>query len=121
MMLGLSLPALRVAGGFVLLLAAIPMVTQYQRSDEQEAEVFEAASAEERQLGTAGRRRRRPFQLRSACATVAAAIAATGNKPSLTRALATTVLSLLMSGVVWLDARLGDPADATDRALRSRR
>src|SRR5215831_11254007 len=36
MVLGVSLPALRLAGGFVLMLAAIPMVTQYHRVDEKE-------------------------------------------------------------------------------------
>src|SRR5689334_14500043 len=34
--LGLSLPALRVAGGFVLALAALPMVTLYRRSEPDE-------------------------------------------------------------------------------------
>ena len=44
--LGLSLPALRVAGGFVLLLAALPMVTLDQKSDTQkEAEVEVAAES----------------------------------------------------------------------------
>jgi small neutral amino acid transporter SnatA (MarC family) len=45
MVLGLSLPALRVAGGFVLLLAAMPMVTHYQRSDADNEAELEAAAA----------------------------------------------------------------------------
>jgi len=107
-MLGLSLPALRLAGGFVLLLAAIPMVTQYQRSDSKQEAELEAASAKSGnwvQLVAVPL----TFPLSIGGATVAAVIAATGNKPSLTRALATTVLSLLMTGVVWLTLRSAIP------------
>lgn len=107
-MLGLSLPALRLAGGFVLLLAAIPMVTQYQRSDSKQEAELEAAAAKNSnwvQLVAVPL----TFPLSIGGATVAAVIAATGNKPSLTRALATTVLSLLMTGVVWLTLRSAIP------------
>jgi multiple antibiotic resistance protein len=107
-MLGLSLPALRVAGGFVLLLAAIPMVTQYQRSDSKKEAELEAAAAKNSnwvQLVAVPL----TFPLSIGGATVAAVIAATGNKASLTRAIATTVLCLLMTGVVWLTLRSAIP------------
>lgn len=115
-MLGLSLPALRLAGGFVLLLAAIPMVTQYQRSDSRQEAELEAAAAKKSnwvQLVAVPL----TFPLSIGGATVAAVIAATGNKPSLTRALATTVLSLLMTGVVWLT--LGSAIPLTRRISRA--
>jgi multiple antibiotic resistance protein len=116
MMLGLSLPALRLAGGFVLLLAAIPMVTQYQRSDtKQEAELEAAAT----KSGNWAQLVAVPltFPISIGGATVAAVISATGNKPSLTRAAATTVLCLLMSGVVWLT--LGTAIPLTRRISRA--
>jgi multiple antibiotic resistance protein len=116
MMLGLSLPALRVAGGFVLLLAAIPMVTQYQRSDSKKEAELEAAAAKSGnwvQLVAVPL----TFPLSIGGATVAAVIAATGSKPSLTRAIATTVLALLMTGVVWLT--LGSAIPLTRRISRA--
>ena len=99
--LGLSLPALRVAGGFVLLLAAVPMVTHYQRSDAQKEAEFEAAAAKSRswvQVVAVPL----TFPISIGGATVAAVIAATGDKPSVDRALATSLVCIVMTGVVWL-------------------
>jgi multiple antibiotic resistance protein len=105
--LGLSLPALRLAGGLVLLLAALPMVMQFQRADAQKEAELEA-----------GARRRSWIQLVAVPltfpmsiggATVAAVIAASGEKPSAARALATSVVCLVMTGVVWLTLRLAVP------------
>jgi multiple antibiotic resistance protein len=106
-LLGLSLPALRVAGGFVLLLAALPMLTQYQRSDARtEAELEEE-----------GKRKSwvhlvavpLTFPLSIGGATVAAVIGAAGEAPSLARVLATSLVCLLMTGVVWLTLRSAIP------------
>jgi multiple antibiotic resistance protein len=105
--LGLSLPALRMAGGFVLLLAAVPMVTHYQRGDaEKEAEL---------EAGTKSRNWAQlvavplTFPILVGGATAAAVIAATGEKPSLPRAGATSVVCLLMTVVVWLTLRSAIP------------
>ena len=104
MVLGLSLPALRVAGGFVLLLAAMPMVTHYQRSDAESEAELEAAAANSRswvQIVAVPL----TFPISIGGATVAAVIAATGEHPTLRRAGATSVVSLVMTGVVWLTLR----------------
>jgi multiple antibiotic resistance protein len=105
--LGLSLPALRLAGGTVLLLAAVPMVTQYQRADAKKEAELEA---------TAKRRNWSQivavpltFPMSIGGATVAAVIAATGDNPSLPRALATSIVCLAMTGVVWLTLRSAVP------------
>jgi multiple antibiotic resistance protein len=107
-LLGLSLPSLRVAGGFVLLLAALPMVTQYQRSDSQKEAELEAAAT---QGGGWVQLVAVPltFPLSIGGATVAAVIAATGFKPSLIHALATSLVGLAMTGVVWLTLRSAVP------------
>ena len=113
--LGLSLPALRVAGGFVLLLAAVPMVTQYQRSDAQKEAEFEAAAAKNRswvQVVAVPL----TFPISIGGATVAAVIAATGDKPNLPRAIATSLVCLVMTGVVWLT--LGSAIPLTRRMSR---
>ena len=75
--LGLSLPALRVAGGFVLLLAAVPMVTQYQRGDARKEAQLEAGAAKS---GSWAQLVAVPltFPISIGGATVAAVIAATG-------------------------------------------
>lgn len=114
-MLGLSLPALRVAGGFVLLLAAIPMVTQYQRSDaraEAELEAVAARSASWVQVVAVPL----TFPISIGGATVAAVIAATGSRPSIERAIATSVVCLVMTGLVWLT--LGSAIPLTRRFSR---
>jgi multiple antibiotic resistance protein len=105
--LGLSLPALRVAGGFVLLLAAIPMVTHYQRGSAGEDAELEA--------GTASRNWAQlvavplTFPITIGGATVAAVIAATGDRPSLLRAGATSLVCLVMTAIVWLTLRSAVP------------
>ena len=105
--LGLSLPALRLAGGFVLLLAAVPMVTQYQRGDAKKEAELEADSERRswRQLVAVPL----TFPMSIGGATVAAVIAATGDKPSLARGLATSVVCLAMTVVVWLTLRAAVP------------
>ncbi len=115
-MLGLSLPALRVAGGFVLLLAAMPMVTQYQRSDTDREAELEAAAAKS---GSWVQIVAVPltFPISIGGATVAAVIAATGSKPSIERPVATSVLCLLMAGIVWLT--LGSAIPLTRRFSRA--
>ncbi|HEY5453733.1 MAG TPA: MarC family protein [Polyangia bacterium] len=114
-MLGLSLPALRVAGGFVLLLAAIPMVTHYQRSDAHKEAELEAVAARSRswvQIVAVPL----TFPMSIGGATVAAVIAATGNKPTLARAIATSIVCVVMTGVVWLT--LGTAIPLTRRFSR---
>ena len=113
--LGLSLPALRVAGGFVLLLAAVPMVTHYQRSDSQKEAEFEAAAAKNQNWAQVVAVPL-TFPISIGGATVAAVIAATGDKPNLHRALATSLVCLLMTGVVWLT--LGSAISLTRRISR---
>ena len=106
--LGLSLPALRVAGGFVLVLASIPMVTEYQRSDSRKEAELEAAAAETSswvQVVAVPL----TFPISIGGATVAAVIAATGERPSLMRAIGTSVLGLFMTVVVWLSLRSAIP------------
>jgi multiple antibiotic resistance protein len=105
--LGLSLPALRLAGGFVLLLAAVPMVTQYQRGDAKKEAELEAASERRswRQLVAVPL----TFPMSIGGATVAAVIAATGDKPSVARGLATSVVCLAMTVIVWLTLRTAVP------------
>jgi multiple antibiotic resistance protein len=113
--LGLSLPALRVAGGFVLLLAAVPMVTQYQRTDakkEAELEVLAAQTGSWVQLVAVPL----TFPISIGGATVAAVIAATGETPSLARAFATSLVCFAMTGVVWLT--LGSAIPLTRRISR---
>ena len=86
--LGLSLPALRVAGGFVLLLAALPMVTQYSeamRRKEAELEAVAAKSGNWVQVVAALH-----FPISIGGATVAAVISDSGKQPSFYRALATS-------------------------------
>jgi multiple antibiotic resistance protein len=107
-LLGLSLPALRVAGGFVLLLAALPMVTEYQRSSAQQEAELEAGAASSRnwvQLGAVPL----TFPISIGGATVAAVIAAAGHHPSLQRAIATSLVGLAMTAVVWLTLRSAVP------------
>jgi len=107
-MLGLSLPALRMAGGFVLLLAALPMVTQFQRADAQkEAELEEAAAKSRSWVQIVAVPLTFPMSIGGA--TVAVIVAATGDKPALSRAIATSILGLLMTGVVWLTLRSAIP------------
>jgi multiple antibiotic resistance protein len=104
------------AGGFVLLLAAIPMVTQYQRSDTRKEAELEAEAAQSKswvQVVAVPL----TFPISIGGATVAAVIAATGNKPSLARPIATTLLCLLMTGVVWLT--LGSAIPLTRRISRA--
>jgi multiple antibiotic resistance protein len=106
--LGLSLPALRVAGGFVLLLAAVPMVTQYQRSDAQKEAELESKAAQNQswvQIVAVPL----TFPISIGGATVAAVIAATGEKLTLARPLATSAVCLLMTAVVWLTLRSAVP------------
>jgi multiple antibiotic resistance protein len=106
--LGLSLPALRVAGGFVLLLAAIPMVTQYQRGDareEAQLEIEAVKSGAWHELVVVPL----TFPISLGGATLAAVIASGGGKVILVRAILTSVVCLLMSGVVWLTLRSAAP------------
>jgi multiple antibiotic resistance protein len=106
--LGLSLPALRVAGGFVLLLAAVPMVTQYQRSDaKKEAELESGAALSRSWVQIVAVPLTFPISIGGA--TVAALIAATGEKTSLARPLATSAVCLLMTALVWLSLRTAIP------------
>jgi multiple antibiotic resistance protein len=106
--LGLSLPALRVTGGFVLLLAAVPMVTHYQRADAPQQAELEAAAAKSRSWDQVAAVPL-TFPISIGGATVAAVIAATGDKPSPARALATSAVCLAMTGVVWLTLRSAIP------------
>ena len=105
--LGLSLPALRMAGGFVLLLAAVPMVTHYQRGDADKEAELEAATKSRNwtQLVAVPL----TFPILVGGATAAAVIAAVGEKPSLLRAGATSVVCLVMTAVVWLTLRSAVP------------
>jgi multiple antibiotic resistance protein len=105
--LGLSLPALRVAGGFVLLLAAVPMVTQYQRSDAQKEAELESNAQNRSWAQIVAVPLTFPISIGGA--TVAAVIAATGEKASLSRPLATSAVCLLMTVLVWLTLRLAIP------------
>ena len=106
--LGLSLPALRVAGGFVLLLAALPMVTLDQKSDTQkEAEVEVAAESSGSWVEIVAVPLTFPISIGGA--TVAAVIADTRERPDLIHALATSVVCLAMTGVVWLTLRSAVP------------
>jgi multiple antibiotic resistance protein len=106
-LLGLSLPALRVAGGFVLLLAAVPMVTHYQRGDARDEAKLEAGAARSNwsQLVAVPL----TFPLSIGGATVAAVIAATGSRPTLDRTIATSLVCLVLTGVVWLTLRSAIP------------
>jgi multiple antibiotic resistance protein len=106
-LLGLSLPALRVAGGFVLLLAAVPMATQYQRSDAQKEAELETGAESKSWIQLVAVPLTFPISIGGA--TVAAVIAATGEKLSLARPLATSVVCLLMAAVVWLTLRSAIP------------
>jgi multiple antibiotic resistance protein len=105
--LGLSLPSLRLAGGLVLLLAAIPMVMQYQRADAKQEAELEAAAA--RRSWTQIVAVPLTFPMSIGGATVAAVIAATGESPSVARAIATSIVCLAMAGVVWLTLRSAVP------------
>ncbi len=104
-MLGLSLPALRVAGGFVLLLSAVPMVSHYKRGDAQEETDFERRDASWAQVVAVPL----TFPISIGGATVAALIAFTNDHPSWKHALGTTVVGLLMTGVVWLSLATAVP------------
>jgi multiple antibiotic resistance protein len=107
-LLGLSLPALRMAGGFVLLLAAMPMVTEYKRRDaRKEAELEAEAVKSQSWVNLVAV----PlvFPLSIGGATMAAVIAATGPRVDLIRALATSAVCLIMTGVVWLTLRSSIP------------
>jgi multiple antibiotic resistance protein len=101
-MLGLSLPALRVAGGFVLLISAVPMVSHYRRSDAQEETALESPSAAGETNWVQVVAVPLTFPISIGGATVAALIAFTNEHPSLRHAVGTTVVGLLMTGVVWL-------------------
>jgi multiple antibiotic resistance protein len=105
--LGLSLPALRMAGGFVLLLAAVPMVTQYQRGDaDREAELEAGARTRNwAQLVAVPL----TFPISIGGATAAAVIAAGGGRPNLLRALLSSAVCLIMAVVVWLTLRSAVP------------
>jgi multiple antibiotic resistance protein len=105
--LGLSLPALRVAGGFVLLLAALPMVTQYQRSDARAEAELEAEAHNRSWLHLVAVPLTFPISIGGA--TVAAVIAAAGETPSLGRAIATSLVCAVMAAVVWLTLRSAVP------------
>src|SRR5437868_4034997 len=99
--LGLSLPALRVAGGFVLLLAAVPMVSRYERGDAQrETELEPAATGRESWVQVVAVPLTFPISIGGA--TVAAVIASTDDHPNLAHAVATSVVGLAMTAVVWL-------------------
>jgi multiple antibiotic resistance protein len=106
-LLGVSLPALRVAGGFVLLLAAVPMVTEYQRGDARKEAELEAGAARSNwsQLVAVPL----TFPLSIGGATVAAVIAATGSRPTLDRTIATSLVCLALTGLVWLTLRSAIP------------
>jgi multiple antibiotic resistance protein len=105
--LGLSLPTLRMAGGFVLLLAALPMVTQYQRSDARTEAELEAGANSRNWVHLVAVPLTFPISIGGA--TVAAVIAAAGENPSLTRAIATSLVCLVVSGLVWLTLRSAIP------------
>lgn len=105
--LGLSLPALRLAGGFVLLLAALPMATQYHRSANPEEAALEAGAKSESWSQVVAVPLTFPISIGGA--TVAAVIASAGSRPSLSRVAATSVVCLVMSGVVWLTLRSAIP------------
>jgi multiple antibiotic resistance protein len=108
--LGLSLPALKVAGGFVLLLAALPMVTEYQRTaSKKEAELETEDEEEKSRSWTKVVAVPLTFPISLGGATVAAVIAATGEHLNLARAIATSVVCLLLAGVVWLTLRSALP------------
>jgi multiple antibiotic resistance protein len=106
--LGLSLPSLKVAGGFVLLLAALPMVTEYQRGDQQKEEELEAGAVKTHNW-TRVVAVPLTFPISLGGATVAAVIAATGEKLILMRDVATSIVCLLMAIVVWLTLRSALP------------
>src|SRR5262249_5312159 len=93
--LGLSLPALRLAGGFVILLAAVPMVTQYQRGDAREEAELEAAAKTRAWNQVVAVPLTFPMSIGGA--TVAAVIAAAGDKPGIARAIATSLVCLVMT------------------------
>ena len=105
--LGVSLPALRLGGGFVLLLAAIPMLTEYQRTAAREEanEAIRAASPSWAQLVAVPL----TFPISIGGATVAVVVAASGYQLSPTRALATSLVCLVMSALVWLTLRMALP------------
>jgi multiple antibiotic resistance protein len=105
--LGLSLPALRLAGGFVLLVAALPMVTQYQRSDARTEAELQANPDNRSWVHLVAVPLTFPISIGGA--TVAAVIAAGGENPSLARAIATSLVCLLVSGLVWLTLRSAIP------------
>jgi multiple antibiotic resistance protein len=111
--LGLTLPALKVAGGFVLLLAALPMVTEYQRASSKKEEQLEAGSEgedeEKSRSWTQVVAVPLTFPISLGGATVAAVIAATGDHLILVRAIATSLVCLILAGVVWLTLRSALP------------
>jgi multiple antibiotic resistance protein len=99
--LGLSLPALRVAGGFVLMMAAVPMVSRYQRADaQQEPELEPSVTGRDSWVQVVAVPLTFPISIGGA--TVAAVIASSNDHPDLMHALGTSVIGLLMTGVVWL-------------------
>jgi multiple antibiotic resistance protein len=112
--LGLTLPALKVAGGFVLLLAALPMVTEYQRASSKKEEQLEAGTGDDEDEGKSRSWTQvvavpLTFPISLGGATVAAVIAATGEKLNLMRAIATSLVCLILAGVVWLTLRSALP------------
>ena len=107
-LLGLSVPALKVAGGSVLLLAALPMVTQYQRQEAREQQELKAEAAKSpawHQVVAVPM----TFPISLGGATVAAVMAATGSKIMLARAMSTSLVCLLMTAVVWSTLRSAAP------------
>jgi multiple antibiotic resistance protein len=105
--LGLSLPALHLAGGFVLLLAALPMVTQYQRTDARAEAELQARGNDRSWVHLVAVPLTFPISIGGA--TVAAVIAAAGESPSLARAMATSLVCLAVSLAVWLTLRSAIP------------
>jgi multiple antibiotic resistance protein len=106
-MLGLSLPALRMAGGFVLLLSAVPMVSHYKRNDAQDEPALEHRDADASWVQVVAVPLTFPISIGGA--TVAALIAFTNDHPSWKHAMGTTVVGLLMTGVVWLSLATAVP------------
>jgi multiple antibiotic resistance protein len=103
-LLGVSLPALRLGGGFVLLLAAIRMVTDYQRAGT-EMERERPVSSHWSQVVAVPL----TFPISIGGATVAAIVAASGDQVSPHRALATSLVCLIMTALVWLTLRAAIP------------
>ncbi len=97
--LGVSLPALRLGGGFVLLLAAVRMVTDYQRAGSvEEADRPPASHPSWVQVVAVPL----TFPISIGGATVAVIVAASGYQLSPLRALTTSLVCLAMTGLVWL-------------------